>query len=213
MNSIQQSKNRKLAQDINKVFSLSPELIEAFSNIDRESFVTSSLKHLAYKLDALPITGSQWISSPLTVAKMSHYLECKSADKVLEIGCGSGYQAAILSKLIRRVFTIERIEKLLNEARVRFKELGLSNIHTRLDDGQKGWREFAKYDRILFSASILKIPDEIFEQLDTNGILIAPIVVGNKQIITRYTKKSDKIVQENIEECKFIEVKDGVIRG
>ena len=163
----------------------------------------------AYKLDALPLAANQWISSPLTVAKMTEALTCKGADSVLEIGCGSGYQALILSKIIRRVFTIERIERLLKEARERFKLLGISNIHTRFDDGQNGWREFAPYDRILFSASTPEVPPRLFEQLKVGGILVAPIEKGNKQIITRFIKTEEGIRKETIGDCLFVPVQDG----
>ena len=208
MNLIQ---NRKLAEEINKKFPISPETKEAISKTNRELFVSSGFKHLSYKLDALPMSADQWISSPLTVAKMTEYLKVKDADSVLEIGCGSGYQAAVLSLLIRRVFSIERIEKLLNEARSRIKIANIENVHTKLDDGQKGWREFAPFDRILFSASISEIPKAIFDQLNDNGILLAPIIEGDKQIITRYTKTKLGIKKECLEECIFVPVLDGIV--
>jgi protein-L-isoaspartate(D-aspartate) O-methyltransferase len=130
-------------------------------------------------------------------------------DSVLEIGCGSGYQAAILSKLIRRVFTIERIEPLLLEAKKCFKMLGISNIHARFDDGHKGWKDYAPYDRILFSASIKKVPDILFEQLSDNGILVAPIEHGSGQIITQFIKKDGKIRIRTVEECLFVPILSG----
>lgn len=155
------------------------------------------------------MVADQWVSSPLTVAKMTMALDCQKADSVLEIGCGSGYQALILSKLIRRVFTIERIERLLLQARERFKMLNIHNIHTRYDDGQNGWKEYAPYDRILFSASTPEIPTKLFEQLAMNGILVAPIEKNNKQIITKYTKTPTGIKKEELDECLFVPVKDG----
>ena len=132
-------KNAKLAEDINAKFELSEAVRKAISNSNREAFVPPGFTHNAYKLDALPIGANQWISSPLTVAKMSEYLFPQGADSVLEVGCGSGYQAAVLAKLFRRVFTIERIEPLMLEAKQRFRKLNISNIHTRTDDGQGGW--------------------------------------------------------------------------
>ena len=140
---------------------------------------------------------------------MTEALSCKGADNVLEIGCGSGYQALILSKLIRRVFTIERIERLLKEARERFKTLGITNIHTRFDDGQNGWRDFAPYDRILFSASTPEVPQKLFEQLKIGGILVAPIEKGSQQIITRFIKTQEGITKEALDECLFVPVKNG----
>lgn len=202
-------KNKKMADEITKVFPLSPSVYDAFCQGERELFVPQGMALHAYRLDALPLASNQWISSPLTVAKMTEALLPKGADSVLEIGCGSGYQALILSKVIRRVFTIERIERLLKEARERFKLLEISTIHTRFDDGQNGWREFAPYDRILFSASIPDVPQKIFEQLKVGGILVAPIEHEGKQIITRYRKNEEGIHKETLDECLFVPVKDG----
>ncbi|MBN1838827.1 MAG: protein-L-isoaspartate(D-aspartate) O-methyltransferase [Campylobacterales bacterium] len=202
-------KHKRMADEIAKVFPLSQNVYNAFCQSERELFVPQGMGLHAYKLDALPLVANQWISSPLTVAKMTEALTCKGADSVLEIGCGSGYQALILSKLIRRVFTIERIDRLLQEAKERFKTLGITNIHTRFDDGQNGWREFAPYDRILFSASTPKVPQKLFEQLKIGGILVAPIEKGEQQIITRFIKTEEGIKEEALQECLFVPVIDG----
>jgi len=199
-----------MAEEIEKRFRLSPAVKEAIANTNREAFVPAGFHYNAYKLDALPIGGSQFISSPLTVAKMSEYLKPQGADRVLEIGCGSGYQAAVLSHLFRGVFTVERIESLLLEAKKRFRELELTNIHSRTDDGQNGWLTYAPYDRILFSATAKKIPEKLFEQLRDGGILVAPLQKGNKQIITRFVKNGSRIVAEELEECDFVPILDGV---
>lgn len=206
---IRLQKHQKMADEIAKICKISAEVHHAFCQSERELFVPQGMSSHAYKLDALPLAGNQWISSPLTVAKMTEALTCKGADSVLEIGCGSGYQALILSKLIRRVFTIERIERLLKEAKERFNALKISTIHTRFDDGQNGWREFAPYDRILFSASIEQVPQKIFDQLKVGGILVAPIEKGDKQIITRFIKKEEGILKEELDDCLFVPVKDG----
>ena len=210
MDKAKQIKLQRFADDIATEVDLTPKIYKAFTSIDREVFVPQGFKHWAYKLDALPIKANQWISSPITVAKMTLYLEPENADNVLEIGCGSGYQAAILSRLVRRVFTIERIETLLKEAKERFKILEIDNIHTRLDDGQRGWRQYAPYDRILFSASTKKVPNTLFEQLADGGILVAPIKRENEQIITQFIKKDNDIIEISKESCLFVSVKDGV---
>lgn len=127
-----------LVEQIETHFSLEPHVKEAILSVDREVFVPNGFKHLSYQLDALPLAASQWISSPLTVAKMTQHLELGGVDSVLEVGCGSGYQAAVLSKICRRVFTIERIDELLRQAKMRFSALGIHNIFTRFDDGQRG---------------------------------------------------------------------------
>ena len=207
---MQTIKTAQMVHEITRQFPLSQNVQNALLKINREIFVPEGFKHLAYSLDALPMGASQWISSPLTVAKMTEYLQCEGADNVLEIGCGSGYQAAILSCLVRRVFSIERIEKLLNEARLRIKTCNLSNINTKLDDGQKGWSAYAPYDRILFSAVATTIPQEIFNQLQIGGILIAPIQKGNLQIITRFHKHNHSITSEELDSCIFVPIQNGI---
>jgi protein-L-isoaspartate(D-aspartate) O-methyltransferase len=209
---IDMHKCEELAREINAVFPLSPEVKQAIAQTQREIFVPTGFKHHAYKLDALPLSANQWISSPLTVAKMTEALSPKGADSVLEIGCGSGYQAAILSKLFRRVFTIERIEKLLIEAKERFDKLAIKNINTRFDDGNRGWRTYAPYDRILFSASAKEPPIHLFDQLADGGILVAPIEENGKQVITRFVKNGNKIKVQKLESCLFVPVKSGVER-
>ncbi|MDD3476356.1 MAG: protein-L-isoaspartate(D-aspartate) O-methyltransferase [Sulfurimonas sp.] len=204
------TKTAKLAQECHKIFSLSQNVRDAIANTSREEFVPAGFKHNAYKLDALPMGSAQWISSPLTVAKMTHYLEAKKDDRVLEIGCGSGYQAAVLSHIFRGVFTIERIEPLILEAKQRFRKLGIGNIHTKLDDGQNGWAQYAPYDRILFSATAKEIPLKIFEQLSEGGILVAPMQVGSKQVITRFKKVGNSLQKEELEACDFVPILNGI---
>ena len=143
---------------------------------------------------------------------MTQHLELKGVDSILEIGCGSGYQAAILSKLCRRVFTIERIDALLKEAKERFRSEKINNIFTRFDDGQRGWKEYAPFERILFSATAKEIPQVLFEQLAEGGILLAPIEQNGLQIITRYYKIDGKISSEVIEPCLFVPIVDGRIK-
>lgn len=200
-----------MVDEIDKEFALEPYVKKAFLEVDRGAFVANGFKHLAYKLDALPMQAEQWISSPLTVAKMTQHLELKGVDSVLEIGCGSGYQAAILSRLVRRVFTIERIDPLLREAKERFRALEINNVFTRYDDGQRGWKEYAPYERIIFSATTDKVPQSLFDQLAEGGILIAPInQEGGNQLITRYYKRAGHITSsEAIDSCRFVPVLNG----
>jgi protein-L-isoaspartate(D-aspartate) O-methyltransferase len=204
------TKTARMADEIEKIFPLSIEIKEAIAKTNREAFVPAGFKHNAYKLDALPIGAAQYISSPLTVAKMTEYLFPRGADRVLEVGCGSGYQAAVLAQLFRGVFTIERIEPLILEAKQRFRDLGIHNIHTRTDDGQNGWIQYAPYDRILFSATAKEIPVKLFEQLADGGILVAPVLRGGKQVITRFIKNGSRIEEEELEDCDFVPILDGV---
>jgi len=206
------TKTARMADEIEKVFPLSHEVKNAIAKTNREAFVPKGFRHNAYKLDALPIGEAQYISSPLTVAKMTEYLFPRGADRVLEVGCGSGYQAAVLAQLFRGVFSIERIEPLILEAKRRFRELNINNVHTRTDDGQNGWVSYAPFDRILFSATAKEIPSKLFEQLADGGILVAPIEKNGKQVITRFMKNGDKIEEEELEDCDFVPILDGVQR-
>ena len=210
MNYIVAMKNRRLADDIDSRFPLSQKVKEAISGTNREAFVPIGFKHNAYKLDALPIGAAQWISSPLTVAKMTEYLQPDGADRVLEIGCGSGYQAAVLSKLFRGVFTIERIDSLMQEAKKRFREEGIVNVHTRTDDGQNGWVQYAPFDRIIFSASAKMIPRKLIDQLAPRGIIVAPMKMDGRQVIMRFVKVGEELFEDELEECEFVPVLDGV---
>jgi len=202
--------NTQMVEKLDSTFPLNPEIKKAFLNINRKEFVPESFTFHAYMIDALPLANDSTISSPLTVAKMTTYLEIdKNVDSVLEIGCGSGYQAAILSQLIRRVFAIERIRNLVLEAKNKFKKLNINNINLKHDDGNIGWKNYAPFDRILFSATAQKIPKTLFEQLNNNGILLAPILKNNKEIITQFKKQNGQIIKKEIEECKFVPIKEG----
>ena len=200
---------------IAKQFSISQNVRSAMSQIPRDIFMTEALRPLAYRIDAISIGANQFISSPLTVAKMTQFLEIdKSCDSVLEIGCGSGYQAAILSKLFRRVFSIERIERLREEAIVRFKKLGIMNVNTKVDDGNNGWEKYAPFDRILFSASPSVIAPKVSSQLREGGILVAPMTQNDgTQIITRFIKRHGQLnVLDTKGKCEFVPVKRDIER-
>lgn len=203
---------QKMCDEIQKSFPLSPKVVAALCAVDREKFVPAVFAHQAYEINALPMVDSQWISSPLTVAQMSEYLAPNGGDSVLEIGCGSGYQAMVLSKMFRRVFSIERIDKLFEEARKRFKDLESHNIFIKLDDGQRGWAEYAPFDAILFSACVREIPPIIINQLEEGGVLVAPMLEGGKQIIKRFTKHNGILEgNESLSECLFVDVQDGIV--
>ena len=207
---IKERQRQNLVTEIEKHFALDAHVRDALLAVDREAFVPTQFKHLAYNLDALPLAASQWISSPLTVAKMTQHLELEGVDSILEVGCGSGYQAAILSKICRRVFTIERIDELLKEAKDRFSTLEMNNIFSRFDDGQRGWKQYAPFERILFSATAKEVPEALLDQLAEGGILVAPVEEAeNYHIITRYYKKNGRITSETIEQCLFVPVLDG----
>ena len=202
--------NSQMVEKLDKLFKLDENIKQAFLKVDRKNFVPSGLNFKAYTIDSLPLANDSTISSPLTVAKMTTYLKIdKNVDSILEIGCGSGYQSAILSKLIRRVFAIERIGNLVKETKERFKNLKIYNVNLKHDDGQVGWRNFAPFDRILFSATTTQIPQTLFAQLKDGGILIAPILKDKKEIIIEFKKQNGTIIQKEIEEAKFVPIKEG----
>ncbi|QKG30234.1 protein-L-isoaspartate(D-aspartate) O-methyltransferase [Campylobacter sp. RM16187] len=208
MTPLEKSKCINMADEIADNVNLSPKLYKAFCETPREIF--APVRTHAYKLDAQPISGNQWISSPLTVAKMTLALEAENADNVLEVGCGSGYQAAILAHLAHRVFSIERIEKLALEAKARFEKIKIRNIHVRYDDGNNGWKSYAPYDRIMLSAATEEVPQNLFNQLKNGGILVAPVKKNGKQYIVKFQKDSNGNIQENVfDECLFVALLSG----
>ena len=151
-------------------------VLAAIERVPREAFVPATFRDQAYENTALPIGSGQTISQPAVVAYMTQELDVGDRMKVLEIGTGSGYQAAILSKLCRRVYTIERHRELLREAEERFRALRLTNITTRAGDGTRGWPEVAPFDRIIVTAAATReLPQTLIDQLAPDGVLIAPI--------------------------------------
>ena len=150
-------------------------VLSAIERTPRELFIAEPFAHQAYDNTALPIACGQTISQPFVVAFATQALDVEPNMRVLEIGTGSGYQAAILSPLCRKVYTIERHKPLLREAEARFKALKLENVVTKHGDGLNGWPEQAPFDRILLSAAVEEVPPILIEQLKPGGILIAPV--------------------------------------
>ncbi|MCR8678707.1 MULTISPECIES: protein-L-isoaspartate(D-aspartate) O-methyltransferase [Campylobacter] len=207
MDNLESTKCQTMSDEIASLVQLSPMVYKAFINTPRTPFVPVSIN--AFKLDAHPIGSNQWISSPLTVAKMTMALEAENCDNILEVGCGSGYQAAILAKVARRVFSVERIEALANSAKSLMKNLGINNVFIRFDDGNLGWRSYAPYDRIILSCFCKSVPDRLFSQLKDDGILVAPVEKDGKQYITQYKKSNNQISSKIIDECVFVPLLDG----
>jgi protein-L-isoaspartate(D-aspartate) O-methyltransferase len=150
-------------------------VLGAIEKTPRELFVPESFQDQAYENVALPIGSAQTISQPYVVALMTERLELTGREKILEIGTGSGYQAAILARLARRVFTMERHHVLVREADKRFAALRLGNIVTRFADGTKGWPEQAPFDRIIVTAAAPEVPALLLDQLAPGGILVLPV--------------------------------------
>ena len=186
-------------------------VLSSIEVIPREKFIPENYRYQAYENIALPIGDNQTISQPYVVARMTELLEVKSNHKVLEIGTGSGYQCAILSKLARRVYTIERIKNLYDKSFKIFEELKLTNIVSKYDDGNNGWKEQIPFDRIIFTAATRKITDIIFSHISENGIIVCPIIKNDKQIIVKYIKKDQKIISKEYDNVLFVPNLSGII--
>ena len=173
------------------------DVLAAIENTPRELFVEPSFRDHAYDDTALPIACGQTISQPSLVAEMTQALEIKPTMRVLEIGTGSGYQTAILARIARRVYTIERHADLLAQAEARFKQLKLTNIVTKRGDGSKGWKEGAPFDRIIVTAAADTVPQVLTDQLAVGGIMIIPVgSQGGEQILLRVFKEKDGNVSQ-----------------
>lgn len=180
-------------------------VLAAIEQTPRELFVPTSFQEEAYENTAFPIKCGQTISQPLVVATMTEALEAGHRLRVLEIGTGSGYQTAVLTRLFRRVYTVERYADLLEAAQRRFDVLGLHTITTRLGDGAKGWPEQAPFDRILVTAGAEEIPPALLEQLADGGILVIPIgTAGERQYLERVRKNAGDIERENLGLVRFV---------
>ena len=192
-------------------------VLSAIERCPREVFVEAPFAHSAYDNTALPIACGQTISQPYVVAYATEALEVGPAMRVLEIGTGSGYQAAVLSPLCRKVYTIERHRPLLREAEARFKALKLENIVTKHGDGLNGWPEQAPFDRILLSAAVPEVPPILTEQLKPGGILIAPVgpppnsgLESFSQLLTKMIRSETGLKREALIPVVFVPMMPGL---
>lgn len=189
-------------------------VLGAMERVPRDAFVPAAFRDQAWENVALPIGQAQTISQPLVVALMTQALEVGERHKVLEIGTGSGYQAAILAKLSRRVFTIERHRALLREAEKRFAELKLHNVTTRFGDGSKGWPEQQPFDRIIVTAAAPAVPQVLIDSLIEGGILVAPVGEERRdQQLLRIRRTKDGIVTEDLGPVRFVPLVEGLPRA
>ncbi|WP_414630422.1 protein-L-isoaspartate(D-aspartate) O-methyltransferase [Candidatus Thiodiazotropha endoloripes] len=187
-------------------------VLEALRNTPRHIFVDEALASRAYEETALPIGHGQTISQPYTVARMTEaLLEGGTPESVLEIGTGSGYQCAILAQLVRRVHSVERISALLDQARARFRELGLRNIRLKHSDGGVGLPEYAPYDGILVTAAAEALPQSLLRQLAVGGRLILPVKSNQGQVMLRIIRTEDGFQQQTLESANFVPLVGGMI--
>lgn len=178
-------------------------VLEAMVGIPRHFFVPESLQHQAYDDHPLPIGQGQTVSQPYIVAAMTEALSVGPDDKVLEVGTGSGYQAAVLARLAAAVYTVELVEELSRRARLAIQRLDLRNVRFRVGDGNKGWPEFAPYDRVIVTAASETMPFPLVEQLRDGGRIVVP-VGRESQTLTVGVKHGDRLVQRALMSVVFV---------
>jgi protein-L-isoaspartate(D-aspartate) O-methyltransferase len=190
-----------------------PAVLTAIEKTPRDLFTEDLFKDRAWEDQALPIACGQTISQPFIVGLMTQALTLEPRSRVLEIGTGSGYQTAVLSRLSRLVYSVERYRTLLNEAENRFKTLGLTNIITRFGDGGEGWAEQAPFDRIIVTAAAPGEPKTLLTQLKPSGVLVAPVGKGPVQHLKRYAGDGEGGFKvEVLCEVRFVPLLDGVAK-
>ncbi len=189
-----------------------PTVIDVIRHTPRHHFIDQALHSRAYENTALPIGHGQTISQPWVVARMTEALiEFGIPKRVLEIGTGSGYQAAVLAAVVPEIFTVERIEELLRQARRRFRQLGITNLRSRHDDGKLGWPDEAPFDGIILTAAGDTIPSRILNQLTPDGVLVAPVGSPSQQTLLRLRGdgKGD-FIQEELGSVSFVPLLGGI---
>jgi protein-L-isoaspartate(D-aspartate) O-methyltransferase len=181
-----------------------PVVISAMRKVPRHAFVDAALSHQAYQGSSLPIGFGQTISHPTTVALMSQLLKISGGEKILEIGTGSGYQAAVLAEMGAKVFSIERIPGLANRTRQVLESCGYFSVALRIGDGSVGWNEFAPYQRIIITAGAPVLPENLLPQLEEGGLLLVPVGQLQNQKLYIVEKEAGGIIQKEEEWRNFV---------
>ncbi|MDK2778514.1 MAG: protein-L-isoaspartate(D-aspartate) O-methyltransferase [Pseudomonadota bacterium] len=207
----QRTRNR-LVQRLREHGIRDESVLDVIAQTPRHLFVDEALSHRAYEDTALPIGNGQTISQPYIVARMTEaLLAAGPLAKVLEIGTGSGYQTAVLSPLVKKVYSVERIEPLQKKAAQRLRQLGYRNLSLKLSDGTWGWPEYGPYDGILAAAAPEQVPDSLLEQLADGGRMILPLG-GEEQKLVLITRHGDHFSRKTLESVRFVPFLPGVQR-
>jgi protein-L-isoaspartate(D-aspartate) O-methyltransferase len=198
-------RQRMVSEQLEKRGITSTAVLNAMRQVPRHEFVPTEYQHLAYEDGPLPIGYNQTISQPYIVAYMTEKLNVNKHMKVLEIGTGSGYQAAILSLLADSVYTIEIVRPLGEQARKKLKDLGYNNVRVKIGDGFQGWKQYGPYDAIMVTAAPEKVPPPLIDQLKENGIMIAPIgPEGGMQYLRLLEKRNGKLIKTRLLPVRFV---------
>jgi len=189
-------------------------VLEVIRTTPRHIFVDEAMAHRAYEDTALPIGHGQTISQPYMVARMTEVLlEAGTPDVILEVGTGSGYQSAILSRLVAKVYTVERISALLQKARDAHRKMGLLNVYSKHSDGSWGWEPNAPYQAIMVTAAPEEVPPGLLEQLAVGGRMVIPVgAMSGVQKLKLFTRTTEGIAEETLELARFVPLLDGAVR-
>jgi protein-L-isoaspartate(D-aspartate) O-methyltransferase len=179
-------------------------VLAAMLEIPRHRFVAHELEGKAYGDFALPSDDGQTISQPWMVARMLELARLHPEARVLEVGTGTGYQTALLARLVAHVYSIERVEHLLDDAAARLEELGVGNVTLRIGDGSVGWREFAPYARVLAAAAAPHVPEALLQQLEDGGLLVVPVGGARSQRLEVWRREGTRFTGERYGECRFV---------
>jgi protein-L-isoaspartate(D-aspartate) O-methyltransferase len=181
-----------------------PRVLDAFREVPRHRFLAPGTQRLAYDDESIPIGEGQTITPPYDVAFMTEILEPKPSERVYEVGTGSGYQSAILSRLVKEVYSVEIQRPLGERAAKVHKELGYTNIHTRVGDGYEGWPDAAPFDAIIITCAPEKVPQPLVEQLKEGGRMVIPLGTRYKQVVHLGIKKDGKLVLQPLKPTLFV---------
>jgi protein-L-isoaspartate(D-aspartate) O-methyltransferase len=198
------ARRRMVDEEIEAAGVKNPRVLDAMRKTPRHEFVAVAERKLAYFDMAMPIGSGQTISPPFIVAYMTEQLDPQSTDKVLEIGTGSGYQAAVLSPIVAEVYSIEIVESLGQKAARTLRRLKYENVHTKIGDGYQGWAEHAPFDKIIVTCSPEQIPEALVEQLKEGGRMVIPLGERYQQSLYLYQKKDGKMVEEALRPTLFV---------